>query len=208
MFGANDMYKKLIKPLLDFLLSLLGFILLLPLFLLISIILFWVNNGSPFFVQPRPGKHGKVFRVIKFKTMTDARNKSGELLPEKDRITAVGRFLRKSSLDEIPQLLNIIKGDMSVVGPRPLRVEYLNYYNEEQARRHDVKPGVTGWAQVNGRNAISWEKKFEYDVYYVDNMSFRFDVKIILKTIKKVFDSSDVNQSDDVPMEKFRGTKQ
>lgn len=202
------MYKKLIKPLLDFLLSLLGFILLLPLFLLISIILFWVNNGSPFFVQPRPGKHGKVFRVIKFKTMTDARNKSGELLPEKDRITAVGRFLRKSSLDEIPQLLNIIKGDMSVVGPRPLRVEYLNYYNEEQARRHDVKPGVTGWAQVNGRNAISWEKKFEYDVYYVDNMSFRFDVKIILKTIKKVFDSSDVNQSDDVPMEKFRGTKQ
>lgn len=201
------MYKKLIKPLFDFLLSLLGFIILLPVFLIISIILSVINSGSPFFVQARPGRNGEVFRVIKFKTMTDARDENNNLLPEKDRITAVGRFLRKSSLDEIPQLLNIIKGDMSIVGPRPLRVEYLEHYNEEQARRHDVKPGVTGWAQVNGRNAISWEKKFEYDVYYVDNMSFSFDLKIILKTIKKVFDSSDVNQSDDVPMEKFRGTK-
>lgn len=201
------MYRKLIKPLLDFFSSILGFIVLLPVFLLISLILLFVNRGSPFFVQPRPGKYGKVFRMIKFKSMTDATDHHGELLAEKDRFTHVGRFLRKTSLDEIPQLLNIIKGDMSFVGPRPLRVEYLKYYNKEQMRRHNVKPGITGWAQVNGRNGISWERKFEYDVQYVDNLSFAFDLKIIKKTIKKVFNTSDVNQSRDVPMEKFRGTK-
>ena len=176
-----------------------------PLFLLVTILLFFSNRGKPFFFQARPGLNEKTVRVIKFKTMNDKKNKQGELLPSIERITSVGTFMRKTSLDEIPQLINVIKGDMSLVGPRPLREEYLPYYNEEQKRRHDVRPGITGWAQVNGRNAISWDKRFEYDVWYVDHLRFTLDCKILFMTIKKVFKSEGINASENVTMEKFTG---
>ena len=180
------MYKNHIKRFLDFTLSLIGFLILSPLFLLVTIFLFFSNRGKPFFFQARPGLNEKIFRVIKFKTMNDKRNEQGELLPSTERITPIGTFVRKTSLDEIPQLINVIRGDMSLVGPRPLREEYLPYYSEEQKRRHDVRPGITGWAQVNGRNTISWDKKFEYDVWYVDHLGFMLDCKILFLTIKKV----------------------
>src|SRR5690606_31873546 len=145
------------------------------------------NNGRPFFLQPRPGKGGEVFKIIKFKTMNDKKDADGNLLSDAERLTPIGAFIRKTSLDEIPQLINVLKGDMSLIGPRPLLVQYLPLYNEFQKRRHEVRPGMTGWAQVNGRNTISWDKKFEYDVWYVDHLSFLLDMKILLLTIKKVF---------------------
>jgi lipopolysaccharide/colanic/teichoic acid biosynthesis glycosyltransferase len=165
------------------------------------------NQGKPFFFQKRPGKDEKIFQVIKFKTMNDKKGADGELLPDADRLTKVGVFVRKTSLDEIPQLLNVLKGDMSLIGPRPLLPEYLPLYNETQKKRHNVKPGITGWAQVNGRNAISWKKKFEYDVWYVENLSFLLDVKIIFKTIIKVVRSEDINTENQATTVKFTGNE-
>lgn len=163
------------------------------------------NEGKPFFFQSRPGKNGRLFNIVKFKTMNDRRSNKGELLSDEERLTAIGRFVRKTSLDEIPQLINVIKGEMSLVGPRPLLVEYLSLYSKEQNRRHEVRPGITGWAQVNGRNAISWKQKFEMDVWYVDNLNFCLDLKIILLTIKKVIIKEGVSSNTSVTMEKFNG---
>lgn len=174
-------------------------------FLIVSILLFIANQGKPFFFQARPGKNGDIFKVIKFKTMNDKKGPNGELLPDADRLTSVGSFVRKTSLDEIPQLLNVIKGDMSLVGPRPLLVEYLPLYSATQQRRHEVKPGITGWAQVNGRNAISWEQKFTYDVWYVDNISLALDIKILFMTVLKVFKSEGISQDGQATMTKFEG---
>ncbi len=199
------MYKNIIKPFLDFLLAGIGLIILSPVFLLITIILFFLNSGKPFFVQERPGKNEKIFKLIKFKTMTDAKDENGNLLPDEKRLTRFGRFLRKTSLDELPQLINVIKGDMSLIGPRPLLVDYLPIYNDFQRRRHEVKPGITGWAQVNGRNAISWTKKFEYDVFYVDNLSFLLDMKIFFLTLWKVIKRSDVREGGSSEIEFFNG---
>ena len=199
------MYRSFFKPLLDFFIAFTGLIILLPLFLLVWLILLIANNGKAFFIQLRPGKNKKLFKVIKFKTMNDRKDKNGHLLPDEKRLTGIGKFIRKTSLDEIPQLLNVIKGDMSLVGPRPLLVEYLPLYSEQQKRRHDVKPGITGWAQVNGRNAISWEQKFNYDVWYVEHLSFSLDFKIVLLTIKKVFKSEGISSATAVTMERFTG---
>lgn len=200
------MYENIVKRFLDVTLATVGFTLLSPVFLLVCLLLYIANNGKIFFLQPRPGKNERIFKVIKFKTMNDKKDAAGRLLSDAQRLTAVGKFVRKTSLDEIPQLLNVIKGDMSLVGPRPLLVEYLPLYNTEQKRRHEVRPGITGWAQVNGRNAISWEKKFEYDVWYVDHLSFWVDVRIILLTIRKVFKSEGINSTTAATMEKFTGT--
>ena len=199
------MYRLFIKRFLDFSLSFIGFICLFPLFFLVMVGLFFVNDGKPFFYQLRPGKNGKIFKIIKFKTMNDKRDSNGNLLPDAKRLTKIGLFVRKTSLDEIPQLLNVIKGDMSLVGPRPLLPEYLALYSETQRRRHEIKPGITGWAQVNGRNAISWTKKFEYDVWYVDHISFLLDLKIILLTIKKVFIREGISQEGHATVENFNG---
>jgi undecaprenyl phosphate N,N'-diacetylbacillosamine 1-phosphate transferase len=175
-------------------------------FLLFSIgLLVIANKGKVWFRQSRPGLHEKVFQVIKFKTMNDARDHAGNLLPDEQRLTRIGNFIRATSLDELPQLINVLKGDMSLVGPRPLLVEYLPLYNETQRRRHEVLPGITGWAQVNGRNAISWHKKFEYDVWYVDHQSFMLDLKILLLTVFKVIRSEGVSSETSVTMEKFSG---
>lgn len=182
------MYKSFFKRLLDFCLVTCGLLLIWPVLLIVCIWLHFANKGAgQFFTQERPGKDGKIFKVIKFKTMTDERDDSGKLLPDAKRLTKVGRFVRSTSIDELPQLLNVLKGDMALIGPRPLLVRYLSLYNERQARRHEVRPGITGWAQVNGRNAISWEEKFDYDVWYVDHVSLWLDLKIVLLTIKKVF---------------------
>ncbi len=202
------MYRKFLKRTIDLLAALLGFIILLPIFLLVTLLLFIANNGKPFFSQYRPGKNGTVFKVMKFKTMDDKKDVGGNLLPDADRLTPVGAFVRKTSLDEIPQLLNVIKGDMSLVGPRPLLIEYLPLYNEKQKRRHDVKPGITGWAQVNGRNAISWNQKFDYDVWYVDQMSLRLDIKILWMTVMKVFKREGISQDGQATMEKFKGNSE
>ncbi|WP_253402809.1 sugar transferase [Pontibacter sp. HSC-36F09] len=199
-------YSRYFKRPIDFVLSLSAFIVLLPVFLVVSSLLVVANNRKPFFLQPRPGKDGRIFRVIKFKTMNDKRDNQGNLLPDADRLTTIGAFVRKTSLDEIPQLLNVIKGEMSLIGPRPLLVEYVSLYNEVQRRRHEVRPGITGWAQVNGRNAISWEEKFRYDIWYVDNISFLLDVKIIFMTIGKVFKSEGISAEGVATMERFRGT--
>lgn len=207
MSSVFQIYRDLFKPVIDFAVAFIAFVILSPVFLLIAIVLFIQNSGKPFFFQSRPGKNGKVFRVIKFKTMTDKKGPNGELLPDADRITGVGNFVRKSSLDEIPQLLNVILGDMSLVGPRPLLIEYLPLYNQMQKRRHEVRPGITGWAQVNGRNAISWEQKFEYDIWYVKNISLALDVKILWKTVAKVFKSEGISADGHVSMEKFKGSQ-
>lgn len=199
------MYYPYIKRLLDTIISLLSIIILLPLFIMIIMSLKLFQGGNPFFYQKRPGKHNKIFKVIKFKTMNDKKDAEGNLLPDVKRLTRIGRFLRATSLDEIPQLFNVLKGDMSLVGPRPLMVRYLPLYSEQQARRHNVQPGITGLAQVKGRNSISWEEKFKYDAYYVDNLSFSLDLKILLLTVKKVLFRSDVNSSDSLTMEPFNG---
>jgi lipopolysaccharide/colanic/teichoic acid biosynthesis glycosyltransferase len=199
-------YRNYLKRFLDLLLALIGFVILSPVFIMVILLLLIVNRGNPFFFQSRPGKNEKIFKVIKFKTMNDRKNKDGNLLPDAQRLTATGKFIRKTSLDEIPQLLNVIKGDMSIIGPRPLLVEYLTLYNPTQKRRHEVKPGITGWAQVNGRNAISWEQKFDYDVWYVDHISFFLDVKIFFLTIRKVFISEGINSQTAATMEKFEGS--
>lgn len=199
------LYRSFFKRCIDFLLSLIGFVVLSPLFLITAIVLLFANSGKPFFFQTRPGKHGQLFRIIKFKTMNDKKGPDGELLPDADRLTAFGAMVRKLSLDEIPQLLNVIKGDMSLVGPRPLLVEYLALYNEQQAKRHHVRPGITGWAQVNGRNTLGWEKKFEFDVWYVQNLSFKLDIKILYLTLRKLIKPQDISSATSVTMEKFTG---
>ncbi len=200
------MYRNGFKPLLDFILALSGFIVLFPLFVCITLLLTIANRGTPFFTQVRPGKNERLFTIMKFKTMTDARDSMGVLLPDAERLTPVGALVRKTSLDEIPQLLNVLKGDMSIIGPRPLLVEYLPLYNETQKRRHEVKPGITGWAQVNGRNTISWEDKFTLDVDYVEKQSFIIDLKIIFLTIKKVFVSEGISQQGQATTTKFEGS--
>lgn len=202
------MYRRILKPFFDFLLSLIGLILLLPVFLIIMVALFFANNGKPFFLQARPGKNEKIFKVIKFKTMNDRRNANGDLLPDSVRLTRIGKFVRKTSLDEIPQLLNVIKGDMSLIGPRPLLVEYLDLYNKDQKRRHNIRPGITGWAQVNGRNTISWEDKFRLDVYYVEHCTLVMDLRIIFWTVKKVFLAHGITAPGESTIEKFRGSQQ
>ncbi|MFA5851069.1 MAG: sugar transferase [Spirochaetales bacterium] len=199
------MYRLFLKTLIDRLVSLFAIIILSPVFLIITITLYILNSGKPFFFQERPGKNARKFSIIKFKTMNDRRDSNGNLLPDNIRLTPIGAFIRKTSLDEIPQLLNVLKGDMSLIGPRPLLMEYLPLYNERQNLRHKVKPGITGWAQVNGRNAISWADKFEYDIWYVNKLSFALDCKIIWMTIIKVLKSEGVNKDANTTMEKFRG---
>lgn len=199
------MYKSFFKRLLDFLAALIGFLLVSPIFIIVTIGLFFANQGKPFFVQKRPGLHGRIFSILKFKTMNDKKDANGMLLPDSDRLTKIGSFVRKTSLDEIPQLLNVLKGDMSLIGPRPLLVQYLPLYNAFQKQRHNIRPGITGWAQVNGRNAISWNQKFEYDVWYVENCSFVLDLKILFLTLKKVVVSEGISQEGEVTMEVFQG---
>lgn len=200
------MYENFFKRILDFLLSLIGFTVISPVFLLLWLWLSIANKGAgAFFTQERPGKGERIFNVVKFKTMTDERDADGNLLPDEKRLTKVGKFVRSTSLDEIPQLLNVIKGDMSLIGPRPLLVQYLPLYDEKQKRRHEVRPGITGWAQVNGRNTISWEQKFDYDVWYVDNVSLSLDLKIIILTIKKVFVREGISSDTSATMEMFKG---
>jgi len=200
------MYKHFFKRIFDFLASLLGLLILLPIFIFITVGLYIVNKGKPFFFQARPGLNGKIFKIIKFKTMTDRKDANGILLPDVERLTPIGVFVRKASLDEIPQLINVLKGDMSLIGPRPLLPEYLSLYNKFQARRHEVRPGITGWAQVNGRNSISWQKKFEYDVWYVDHFTLLLDLKIIFLTLKKVLIKEGISADGHVTIEPFKGT--
>lgn len=201
------MYVNFFKRIIDFILSFCG-LLVLGVPLIVVAYKIKKNLGSPvIFKQKRPGKNGKIFELYKFRSMSDARDEKGELLPDNVRLTPFGKKLRASSIDELPELINILKGDMSVVGPRPLLVDYLPLYNEEQAHRHDVRPGLTGWAQINGRNAISWEDKFKLDVWYVNNVSFWLDAKIFFLTVKKVFIKEGINASEEVTMEKFRGSK-
>lgn len=189
------MYACRFKRYLDIIISLIVILLISPLLLVTMTCLYFANrNAGIFFLQDRPGKHGRIFKVIKFKTMTDECDSSGNLLPDEERLTQIGKFVRASSIDELPQLINVLKGDMSLIGPRPLLPQYLPLYSKEQARRHEVRPGITGWAQVNGRNAISWTKKFELDVWYVDHCSFLLDLKIIYLTLVKVFCRSDINK--------------
>ena len=200
------MYKKYIKRILDIIAALLLLLLLGWLIIIFMILLHFANKGAgAFFLQERPGKDTKIFKVIKFKTMTDKRDEQGNLLPDFERITKIGKFVRSSSIDELPQLINVLKGDMSLVGPRPLLVQYLPLYSAEQARRHEVRPGITGWAQCNGRNAISWKQKFELDVWYVDHCSFKTDLKIVLRTIVKVFKRQGISSATSATMEAFDG---
>ena len=199
------MYKNFLKRLIDFLLSTAAFILALPIFILVAVLLMIANKGKAFFFQARPGKDEKIFKVIKFKTMTDERGADGELLSDADRLTTIASFVRKTSLDEIPQLLNVIKGDMSLIGPRPLAIQYLSLYSEKQRRRHSVKPGISGWAQVNGRNNISWKRKFELDIWYIDHLSFLLDLKIVFLTIYKVIKRDGVHAEGQETVESFNG---
>jgi len=201
-------YKSFVKPFFDTVAALIVLILALPLLIVSAFCLFIVNNGSIWFLQERPGRGGKIFKVVKFKTMTDGRSANGELLPDELRLTRVGKIIRSTSIDELPQLINVLKGDMSIVGPRPLLIEYLPLYNKEQSRRHEVKPGITGWAQVNGRNTLSWPQKFAYDIWYVNHQSFLLDLKIVFLTIVKVFKSEGISSATSVTMEKFRGNNQ
>lgn len=200
------MYRSLFKRFFDIVFSMFGLIAVSPVLLIVTIWLSFFNKGAGvFFTQKRPGKNAKVFKLIKFKTMTNERDENGNLLPDKERITNIGAFLRSTSIDELPQLLNIIKGDMSFIGPRPLLVQYLPLYNKEQARRHEVRPGISGWAQCHGRNSISWAEKFRYDVWYVDNISLKTDLIVIYLTIKKVLNREGINSSDNTTMEYFNG---
>ena len=202
------MYERFIKRILDFTLSLIALTVLLPLMLVLMVLGAIKMKGNPFFTQLRPGKDGKIFKLIKFRSMTCEKDKDGNLLPDEVRLTRYGEILRSTSLDELPELLNILKGDMSIVGPRPMLVQYLPLYNEEQRHRHDVRPGLTGWAQVNGRNSITWEDKFRYDVWYVRNISFILDVKILFLTVKKVFCREGISAENSATMEDFQGTKE
>ncbi|AXY75544.1 sugar transferase [Paraflavitalea soli] len=202
-----SLYHHHIKRPVDCIVSMLGFLLFTPLFLLITVLLWASNKGSPFFFQQRPGKNGRVFWLVKFRTMNNRKNASGQLLPDEVRLTSLGKFIRKTSLDELPQLINVIKGDMSLIGPRPLLVEYLPLYTTQQNRRHEVRPGITGWAQVNGRNDISWEQKFELDVWYVDHISWQLDSRIIVLTLKKVFKTEGISQQGHATMPAFKGVK-
>ena len=201
------MYKFIFKRLFDFCVVLTVLLIIWPFLLIVAIGLYLVNRGttSLFFMQERPGKDSKIFKVIKFKTMTDERDSEGNLLPDEKRLTKIGKFVRSTSIDELPQLINVLKGDMALIGPRPLLPQYLPLYSKEQARRHEVRPGITGWAQVNGRNAISWAKKFELDVWYVDHCSFLLDLKILLLTIKKVFVREGISSEASATMEPFTG---
>lgn len=199
------MYKNFFKRILDLVVSLIGLIISFPFIIIVYIILYRQNRGKVFFFQERPGLDQKGFHIIKFKTMSDAKDGTGKLLPDNQRITKVGKIIRKLSIDELPQLLNVLKGDMSLVGPRPLLFKYMPLYSEEQLRRHEVKPGITGWAQVNGRNSISWTKKFELDIFYVNQLSFLLDIKILWLTFIKVIKKEGVNQNDDRPMQPFEG---
>jgi undecaprenyl phosphate N,N'-diacetylbacillosamine 1-phosphate transferase len=201
------LYKNIIKPFFDILAASLGFLVLFPIFAVTWTILMFINNGKAFFYQERPGKNERIFKIIKFKTMTDKTDAHGELLPPSERLTKTGIFVRKYSLDEIPQLLNVIKGEMSLIGPRPLLIRYLPRYNSVQKQRHNIKPGITGWAQVNGRNAISWEQKFEYDVWYVKNMSLILDIKILFLTIYKVFKKDGIYTVENNIVPDFTGTE-
>ncbi len=208
MIRKRTFYDKYIKRIIDFLLSLIGIIILSPVLLIVAIMV-RTKLGSPIlFTQERPGLNGRIFKMYKFRTMTNETDENGELLPDEIRLTKFGKFLRSSSLDELPEMFNILKGDMSIVGPRPLLVKYLPLYSERQAHRHDVRPGLTGYAQVNGRNAISWEEKFELDIFYVNNSSFMVDVMIFFKTIKKVFDREGISSDTSVTMEEFKGSKE
>lgn len=198
-------YQNFGKPALDFGLALVGFIVLLPIIVLITIGLYFANEGKPFFFQLRPGKDGKLFTIVKFRTMNDKTDSEGNLLPDAQRLTGLGKFIRATSLDELPQLINVLKGEMSLVGPRPLLPFYLDLYNDFQRRRNEVKPGITGWAQVNGRNSISWQKKFELDVWYVDNISLWLDIKILFLTIIKVLKSEGINEEGQATSEEFKG---
>ena len=200
------MYRKFFKRFLDIIISIVVLVLALPILIIAYLILFYQNKGKVFFFQERPGLNQEAFNIIKFKTMTDAKDETGKLLPDNQRITKAGKIIRKLSIDELPQLINVLKGDMSLIGPRPLLFKYIPLYSETQLRRHDVRPGITGWAQVNGRNSISWTKKFELDVYYVDHVSFIFDLQILWKTFIKVIKTEGVNQSDIRPMQSFDGT--
>jgi lipopolysaccharide/colanic/teichoic acid biosynthesis glycosyltransferase len=198
-------YKNYFKTIIDFNFAFLALIIFSPIFILVTIGLYFANQGKPFFFQLRPGKNGQLFKIIKFKTMNDKKDYQGNLLSDAERLTKIGTFVRKTSLDEIPQLLNVIKGNMSLIGPRPLLPEYIPLYNEFQKKRHEVKPGITGWAQVNGRNAISWAQKFEYDVWYVENFSLLLDLKIVFLTLKKVFKREGITAENSVSAEAFKG---
>jgi lipopolysaccharide/colanic/teichoic acid biosynthesis glycosyltransferase len=198
-------YKNYIKRLIDFLVAFFGLLILSPVFIIVTIGLYFANDGKPFFFQARPGLKEKIFNIIKFKTMNDKKDIHGNLLSDAERLTPIGSFVRKTSLDELPQLINVLKGDMSLIGPRPLLPQYLPLYSSVQRRRHNVRPGITGWAQVNGRNAISWTKKFELDVWYVDNLSFITDVKVFVTTFKKVFNREGVNKEGQATTEAFNG---
>lgn len=199
------MYKNILKPFLDFVVALILVLIVSPIIILVAVLLTFSNGGSPFFLQRRPGKKERIFTIVKFKTMNDKKGKNGNLLPDSQRLTSVGGFVRSSSLDELPQLINVLIGDMSFVGPRPLLPQYLSLYDEMQKQRHNVKPGITGWAQVNGRNAINWQQKFEYDVWYVKHISFLLDLKILIMTFKKVFMREGINQEEGATMEIFKG---
>jgi lipopolysaccharide/colanic/teichoic acid biosynthesis glycosyltransferase len=199
------MYKSFFKRFLDCSIALIGLVLIFPLFVFVMVGLFISNQGKPFFFQLRPGKNGQLFKIIKFKTMNDKKDSDGNLLPDNYRLTKIGQLVRKTSLDELPQLVNVLKGDMSLIGPRPLLPEYLSLYNETQNKRHNVKPGITGWAQVNGRNAISWSQKFEYDVWYVNHISFLLDCKIVYLTINKVFKREGITSENSATAEAFKG---
>lgn len=202
----QKLYMYCLKRPIGFLGALVALILLSPIFITTIILLHFANKGAGvLFMQSRPGKNGKIFKVIKFKTMTDERDVEGNLLPDADRLTKIGRFIRSTSIDELPQLINVLKGDMALIGPRPLLVQYLPLYSPEQARRHEVRPGITGWAQCHGRNAISWTEKFKLDVWYVDHISLKTDIKVILITIKKVLFREDINSNENTTMEAFNG---
>jgi len=199
------LYKTIVKRILDVTLSFIGLVILSPVLLLVTLLLAIANKGNPLFFQIRPGKHEKLFKIIKFKTMNDKVDKEGNLLPDAQRLTKIGSFVRKTSIDELPQLINVLKGDMSLIGPRPLLPEYLPLYNQKQKKRHNVRPGITGWAQINGRNAISWEEKLALDVWYVNNLSSKLDLQIIVKTIKKVIVKDGISSNNSVTIEKFKG---
>ncbi len=201
------MYKDYFKPFFDYLVSLLGILILSPIFIVVLIALLISNKGNVFFLQKRPGKNEKIFKIIKFRTMNDKKNLNGDLLPDSERLTLLGKLIRKTSLDEIPQLINVLKGDMSLIGPRPLLPEYLSLYNEIQKKRHEVKPGITGWAQINGRNAVEWNKKFEFDVWYVENLSFLLDLQIMFLTLKKVIHLEGINREGEATNIAFKGNE-